>query len=394
LILILNYDNISASKQQAIGAVRSNGHRSSARHVRSAAKSQVELAGLSMVLRSLQMLCSNSFAARRGFTLVELLVVIAVIGILVGLLLPAVQAAREAARRVHCSNNLKQLGLAMHMHMDAKKGLPANGNYAWNGTAIITKNAWSGMARILPYIEQENLFRGIDFSVSYSNQPGISSKRVATFMCPTEINDKGFGADATFGNKYWPINYALNNGTWAVMTGKSVGMRTGEGAFGPNFTRRPADFTDGLSNTFAVAEVKAFTRRVSGANNSATFVTPLQPPTNITSHSLATFNPNTFTHVEWVDGKVHETGFTTVFTPNSKVALSDGATIYDVDLVLATEPNPGDTYAAVTSRSYHAGGVNTLLMDGSVHFVGNSIDLNAWRAFGTRAGSEVASLDH
>jgi len=339
------------------------------------------------------MLCSNSISARRGFTLVELLVVIAVIGILVGLLLPAVQAAREAARRVHCSNNLKQLGLAMHMHMDAKKGLPANGNYAWNGTAVITKNAWSGMARILPYLEQENLFRGIDFSVGYNSQPRISSKRVATFMCPSEINDRGYGSDATYGNKHWPMSYVLNNGTWSVMTGKSADMRTGDGAFGPNCTRRPADFTDGLSNTLAVAEVKAFTNRVTGANNSTTYITPPQPTTNPISYSLATFNPNAFTHVEWVDGKVHETGFTTVFTPNTKVAFSNGANILDVDLVLATESNLGDTYAAVTSRSYHAGGVNTLLMDGSVHFVGNSIDLNVWRAFGTRAGSEVASLE-
>jgi prepilin-type N-terminal cleavage/methylation domain-containing protein len=336
---------------------------------------------------------ANSVSRRRAFTLVELLVVISVIGILIALLLPAVQAAREAARRIHCSNNLKQAGLAMHMHMDAKKGLPANGNYAWNGVAVSTQNAWSGLARILPYLEQENLFRGIDFSVTYNSQPGISSKRVATFICPADLNDNGYGTDASFGNKHWPINYALNNGTWAVMTAKSVGMRLGDGAFGPNCTRRPADFTDGLSNTIAVAEVKAFTNRVGGANNVATFATQPLPPTNLTAHKLSTFDPNSFTHVEWVDGKVHETGFTTVFTPNTHVAFSNSSKTYDVDLILATEPNLGDTYAAVTSRSYHLGGVNGLLMDGSVHFIANSIQLHVWRALGTRAGSEVASLD-
>ncbi len=336
---------------------------------------------------------TNAVSLRRGFTLVELLVVIAIIGILVGLLLPAVQAAREAARRLQCANNLKQIGLAMHMHMDTKKGLPANGNYTWNGTAVVTQNAWSAMARILPYIEQENLFRGINFSVGYNSQPGISSQRVATFMCPSEIHEKGFGTDATFGHKHWPINYVLNNGTWAVMTGKATGMRTGDGSFGPNSTRRPADFTDGLSNTLAVAEVKVFTNRVSGASNSATFATLTQPPTNPISLSLAPFSPSVFTHVEWVDGKVHETGFTTVFTPNTNVAFSSGDTLYDVDLVLTTEPNLGDTYAAVTSRSFHTGGVNTMLMDGSVHFVSNNIQLSVWRAFGTRSGAEVASLD-
>lgn len=330
-------------------------------------------------------------APTRGFTLVELLVVIAIIGILVGLLLPAVQAAREAVRRIQCANNMRQIGLAMHMHMDIKKGLPSNGNYVWNGSAVTTTNAWSGLARILPHIEQENLFRGIDFAIGYNAQPSISSKRVGTFMCPSELNDRGYGTDATFGNKHWPVNYALNNGTWAVMTGKATGMRTGDGAFGPNQANRPADFTDGLSNTLALLEVKAFTNRVAGASATATFVSPPKPPTTLASVSLGSFNNSSFTHVEWVDGKVHETGFTTVFTPNTKVPYNIGGAIYDVDLVMATESNLGDTFAAVTSRSYHTGGVNALLMDGSVRFLGNGISLETYRALGTRAGGEVAT---
>ncbi len=140
--------------------------------------------------------------------------VIAIIGILVGLLLPAVQAAREATRRMSCSNNLKQIGLAMHMYMDANKGLPPNGIYAWNGSTVTTINAWSGMARILPFIEQENLFREVNFSVGYSTQPNISSKRVGTYMCPSEVNDHGYGSDPTYGNKHWVLNYAMNSGTW------------------------------------------------------------------------------------------------------------------------------------------------------------------------------------
>ena len=327
----------------------------------------------------------------RGFTLVELLVVIAIIGILVGLLLPAVQAAREAVRRIQCANNMRQIGLAMHMHMDLKKGLPSNGNYVWNGSAVTTTNAWSGLARILPHIEQENLFRGIDFAISYSAQPGTSSKRVGTFMCPSEVNDRGYGSDPTFGNKYWPTNYALNHGTWAVLIGKATGMRTGDGAFGPNQSNRPADFTDGLSNTLAISEVKAFTNRIAGASVTATFPTPLKPPSTLASLSLGSFNNTSFTHVEWVDGKVHETGFTTVFTPNSKVTYNMGGANYDIDLVMATESNAGDTYAAVTTRSFHSGGVNAMLMDGSIRFFSNNISLESYRALGTRAGGEVAT---
>src|SRR5215208_4671799 len=97
---------------------------------------------------------------KKGFTLIELLVVIAIIAILIGLLLPAVQKVREAASRIKCANNLKQIGLALHNYMDTNNSLPPNGNYVWNGSAVTTTNAWSGMSRILPYIEQENLSRG------------------------------------------------------------------------------------------------------------------------------------------------------------------------------------------------------------------------------------------
>ncbi|MFO0942528.1 MAG: DUF1559 domain-containing protein [Pirellulales bacterium] len=329
-----------------------------------------------------------------AFTLVELLVVIAIVGILVALLLPAIQAAREAARRIQCANNLKQLGLALHMHIDLKKGLPANGNYVWNGSGVTTTNAWSGLARILPHIEQENLFHGIDFSIGYNVQPNITSKRVATFICPGEINDKGYGTDAFYGNKHWPINYAMNQGTWAVFAKKASGMQFGDGAFGPNRTYRPADMVDGLSNTLAIAEVKAFTNRVSGSSNTAVFSPALAPPTSLAELSLANLNTTSFTHVEWVDGKVNQTGFTTTFAPNMRVLFASNGTSYDVDVVLASESAVGDTYAAVTSRSYHASGVNALLMDGSVQFVSNNVNLAIWRAYGTRAGGEVASLEN
>lgn len=321
-------------------------------------------------------------ASRRGFTLVELLVVIGVIGILIGLLLPAVQKVRDAAKRVKCQNNLRQIGLAMHGYMDTNNSLPPNGIYAYNGTATVATSPWSAVARILPYIEQENLYRNIDFSTSYSTQPGITSRRIATFMCPAELNDKGSGTDPIYGNKHWTINYAVNLGTWGVLTNKATAMQTSDGAFSPNLGFGPSSFADGLSNTLALAEVKGYTSKVTGGGPG-----PL-PPAASTGIAGA-FDPAKFTHAEWVDGKVHETGFTTTFAPNTLVAYASGGITYDVDFISATETNAADTYAAVTSRSYHLGGVNALLMDGSVHFIHSSISASTWQALGTRAGNDL-----
>jgi prepilin-type N-terminal cleavage/methylation domain-containing protein/prepilin-type processing-associated H-X9-DG protein len=328
---------------------------------------------------------------RRAFTLVELLVVIAIIAALVGLLLPAVQAAREAARRASCQNNLRQVGLAMLLHMDAKRTLPANGNYGWDGSAVTVSNPWSALSRILPFLEQESMFKGIDFTKSYGTQVNIASQRVATFMCASEPNDRGNGTDPTYGNKTWTLNYAGNMGTWKILTSKASGMQTGDGTFMPSRGRRPAEFIDGMTKTLALAEVKGFTNRIAGASNTATYPVPFNPPTDLTTLSLGTFSTTAYTHVEWVDGKVHETGFTTVFAPNTAVAYQSGGVTYDVDVVLATEKNTGDTYAAVTSRSYHPGGVNAMMMDGSVRFVDSTISRPVWQAMGTVAGGEIGT---
>src|SRR5262249_9501201 len=183
---------------------------------------------------------------RLAFTLIELLVVIAIIAILVGLLLPAVQKVRDAAARAKCQNNLKQIGLAMHGYMDVNNGLPPNGVFVYTGSSVVQMSPWSAISRILPFIEQENLFRGIDFSQPYSTQPGITSKRVATYICPAEANDKGSGSDPTYGNKNWTLNYAVNLGSWAVLTNKAAGTQGSDGAFSPNRGFRPGDFTDGM----------------------------------------------------------------------------------------------------------------------------------------------------
>jgi prepilin-type N-terminal cleavage/methylation domain-containing protein/prepilin-type processing-associated H-X9-DG protein len=341
---------------------------------------------------------------RPAFTLIELLVVIAIVAVLIGLLLPAVQKVRGAAARLQCGNNLKQLGLAMHNYLDVNNGLPPNGVFTPSGTAVVQTSPWSALSRVLPYVERENLFRGINFAAPYSTQPAITSRRVATYLCPAEVNDRGSGTDPVYGNKHWTLSYAVNLGTWAVLTRKATAMQGGDGAFSPNRGFAPRDFTDGLSNTLAAAEVKGYTPRVFGTPNLVTYAVPPPPPASpagltasppfgLAGLSLAPFDPAKTTHVEWVDGKAHETGFTACFPPNTAVPYPSGGTTYDVDFVSATEANPGDTYAAVTSRSDHTGGVNALLMDGSVRFVANGISLATWRGLGTRAGGEVPGSD-
>ena len=153
-----------------------------------------------------------------------------------------------------------------------------------------------------------------------------------------------------------------------------------------------------MSNTLGLSEVKAFTARVSGADSTLTYApAPVVPttPADILAYPLAAFSSTKYTHVEWVDGKVHETGFTTVLPPNTVVAYSSGGVVYDLDFITATEANNGDTFAAVTSRSFHTSGVNTVFMDGSVHFISSTIAQGTWRALGTRAGGDfVGASDY
>jgi prepilin-type N-terminal cleavage/methylation domain-containing protein/prepilin-type processing-associated H-X9-DG protein len=338
---------------------------------------------------------------RRAFTLIELLVVIAIIGVLIGLLLPAVQKVRESANRTKCANNLKQIGLAMHMRMDMEGTLPPNGIYrrpTGPATTMVTVSAWSSMAHILPYIEKEDLYDLINFSIPYADpsMTKVSARRIPTFICPSEINDRGFGiGNDGIPNKHWMINYAVNQGTWLVLNKSTLSV--GDGAFGANQSYTSRDFTDGMSNTLAISEVKAYTSKV--ASSTFTANPPPSAPNGGPDQS-ATFGATTLTfsleneHKEWVDGKVHETGFTTTFTPNTKVPHTSNGVSYDVDFVSASESSLAtNTYAAVTSRSYHAGVVNVLLMDGSVRAFSNTVSSTVWRALGTRAGGELESPD-
>ena len=324
-------------------------------------------------------------ACRTAFTLIELLVVIAIIAVLIGLLLPAVQKVRDAANRVKCQNNLKQMGLGLHNYQTALSEFPPAARYP----AGPNDEPWSAPARLLDYLEQGNLQRQINWSLPPEAQPDLVGTRVPIFLCPSEINDKPFLEGDL---RVYPINYGLNFGTWQVFNPAT--NEGGDGAFLPNRGLRQADFTDGLSNTLAAAEVKAHTPYLRDGGNPAG---PGVPPP-VRPAALATLGGELSEagHTEWSDGKVHQTGFTTTFPPNTVVPYTGGGRTLDVDFNSSREGRRTDrvTYAAVTARSYHSGGVvNVLLMDGSVRGFSKSTSLAVWRALGTRAGGETVNVD-
>jgi prepilin-type N-terminal cleavage/methylation domain-containing protein len=324
---------------------------------------------------------------RRGFTLVELLVVIAIIGALVALLLPAIQAAREAARRGSCNNNLRQFGIAMHHYESTYRTFPPSVTLPPNRIA----DSWSAQARILPFLEESGVYNDIDFNQSYAASPQVAPLRIEMYLCPSEVNDR-VRTNAAGAPVHYPLNYAVNMGVWFVYNPNTD--QGGEGAFAPDGFRRQGDFLDGTSHTVCAAEVKAYTPYYRDAGT----VPPAIPTSAAGLCSVGSFKPDSG-HTEWVDGRVHQTGFTAVFTPNAQVSCVQGGVTYDVDWTSYREgqtPSPPSgipTFAAVTARSYHPGVVNVVLMDGSTRPVRNEVAIDVWRAAATRAGGETDGVD-
>lgn len=360
---------------------------------------------------------------RSGFTLVELLVVIAIIGILVGLLLPAVQAAREAARRMQCSNNLKQIGLALHNYESTFRSFPSRSSGTHSGP-IHNGGRRAGIIAMLPFLEQDAFFQNIESGDPTKSPPiprggtfpwaAVGTGPTETMMyvqrfpflkCPSdpatpEQMDAGRGIN----------NYALCSGDTLI----SVGT-TGSGMFFRFGVVRLREVTDGTSNTIAVSErvAAAFTpgQRSSPTIREASLMNVVLlgagSPANCRAAAAAAsaggrYLPTQAANLKgrfssiWADGQVENVGFNTVLGPNSPSCVS------------GNNPGSDSQHAVLSASSQHTGGVQAVMVDGSVRFISDSIDtgnsavkpimggpspFGVWGALGTRAGGEVVNAD-
>lgn len=340
-----------------------------------------------------------AISPRRGFTLIELLVVIAIIAVLIALLLPAVQMAREAARRVQCKNNLKQLGLALHNYHDIHLAFPPGaGGTGGNDLDSSNGETLNGLVMLLPQLEQGPLWESIR---SAPGQGGFSLRNtfphpksnLPALLCPSS-SPQGVDLTLPFPSAKFPQNsYKFSQGDDTRMERGVVGPVDTRGMFTWRHCRRAGDASDGLSNTVLMAEVElggTSPRQVPGRMMS--FVTGVgsNPALCRTRVSGGRYDQDAFfvgLGFNWAYGAWRFNHMMTVLPPNSPSCEGGGGA------------EPG----FVSASSFHSGGAHALLGDGSVRFVSANIDAGdpsrapvtsgpspygVWGALGSRAGGE------
>lgn len=324
---------------------------------------------------------------RHAFTLIELLVVVAIIAMLMALLLPAVQQAREAARRTQCRNHLKQWALALHNYVSSTTVLPPSACIDLQPGAPDSES-WSIHARLLPFVDQAGLYNKIDLGANWATQFVLDGVKLPILNCPSDLNADRLRVPSGNRPRHYSTSYGFCNGTWFVFD-PATGQY-GDGPFHPNTRFDLGVILDGTSNTLMIAEVKSWTptRRTGGP-------TPTTVPQSVSEVEALMPQGTVFRdngHTEWFDGIVHHAGFTTTLGPNASPTCSNGPSIltecnYNSWQEGLGGPKGRPTYSATTARSYHEGIVNVALMDGSARSISENIDLRIWRALGTRAGA-------
>jgi len=348
---------------------------------------------------------------RRGFTLIELLVVIAIIAVLIALLLPAVQAAREAARRAQCTNNLKQIGLALHNYHSTNDSFPlgaSQGRFNASDASPATWGNWGPQALLLNYMEGGPLYNAINFSFTADNGQAavinstVFNARVASYLCPSD----GIAGVTNIDN------YAGSIGTSVWRDSAEDTIATGSkttGIFAEYASGGIRDCLDGSSNTIAFGELLVGDQRDTRQKWRSSPMNVSMPSITFTNNGLfdassqqagvvtalqactATFNAGTPTSPgrgkRWGWGSPGMGLFNTIAPPNS--------TQYPW-AACRTNCDGGcnaDRSAFANATSNHPGGCNFLLADGSVRFLKSSINMNTYWALGTKANGEVISAD-
>jgi type II secretory pathway pseudopilin PulG len=322
--------------------------------------------------------------ARKGITVIEVLVVIGILAIGMALFLQEVPKAREAARRAQCVGYLKGFTMAIHNYESVHSCLPPSG--------LMTKgqgfDSLSVLARILQFTDYSPVHNSLNFEIPVDLQSTYTQDKIVHFLCPSDriTNDRPLTPGVPF-----PTNYVVNLGTWMIYDPESG--EAGDGPFGIDRMSRMNEITDGTSTTIMLAEVAGFQSTLSSVGLPSDRGIPAPSDESGISRYGGEFAEDTG-HASWASAQPLQTGFTTTFRPNSIVPFQHRSTSYSIDFmnVMPGNSETVPTYAAITSRSYHTGnkisGVNCGMMDGSVRWISSSIDLKVWRALGTRAGGE------